>query len=354
MDANTLDSDDAELRSLVRALVRFHYSEWDYNEHWGGDGLEGLFLRENAITNYSPHWDDEAYEEAILGFFDQGYEEYDKGISLFAGYDADGQQLQLLRSLKSDSSPRLQKLREKLRTKNHFLLESEVDTLLEEHISNLVVSLPAGTVMYRARIGYDMKAVTHSSWGNEWHFRAYSAEKLGAPLPLLAASGRLNRSGVSFLYLGTNQETAICEVRPHPGHYVSVGSFESARAIQVADFTKVSIVDYYRSDKLLDDYLLLKTIDELLSLPVVPEDRGEYSLTQFLSDALRRLGLEGVVYRSSVASGANLAVFDASSFDYVDGSAKTQQVSQLQYSYAEVPKIGPKENYIIDGNGNPL
>ena len=27
----------AALSSLVRALVRFHYDEWTYNRHWGGD-----------------------------------------------------------------------------------------------------------------------------------------------------------------------------------------------------------------------------------------------------------------------------------------------------------------------------
>ncbi|MEQ8791597.1 MAG: RES family NAD+ phosphorylase [Pirellulaceae bacterium] len=354
-DANALDADDPGLRSLVRALIRLHYSEWEYNPHWGGGGLEGLLFAENEITNYSPHWDEELYEDLILCFVEKGYEDYDKGISLFAGYDADGQQLPLLRSLKSDLSPKLEKLKKRLHTTNHFLLEKEVDALLRPHISNLLTDLASGTVMYRARIGYDRKAMPLMSWGDEWHFRPYSAGQLGAPPPPLARSGRLNRPGVSFLYLGTNEETAICEVRPHPGHYVSVGGFESMRTIQAADLTKVSILDYYTSDMLLDQYLLLKSIDSLLSLPVVPEDREKYSLTQFLSDAFRRLACEGVMYRSSVASGSNLAVFDTSSFKYVEKSAKAVQVSNLTYEYSAVSRMDrPEEEYLIAGDGNPI
>jgi hypothetical protein len=353
LNANGLDADDPELRSLVRTLVRFHYSEWDYNEHWGGSGLGRLLLAKNAITDYSPHWDQDLYDEILQGFFDSDYEDYDKGVSLFAGYQ-DEQRLPPLRALKSDYSPKLGLLQKELLTTNHFLLESEVDALLRPPSSKLSRTLLAGEVMFRARIGFAMKARPQCGMCEEWHYKPYSAEQLGAPPPALAGGGRLNRPGVSFLYLASNEDTAICEVRPHPGHYVSVGAFESTRVIRVADFTTLSIGDYFLSDKLLDQYLLLKTIDDLLGLPVVPEDRGRYSLTQFLSDALRRLGFEGVMYRSSVGSGSNVAVFDASSFKYIDGSAKSVQVSQLQYAYSPVPEMGPKDDYLIDGEGNFL
>ena len=99
---------------------------------------------------------------------------------------------------------------------------------------------------------------------------------------------------------------------------------------------------------------MLKTIDDMFSKPVAPDDRGLYSLTQFLSDGLRRIGFEGVVYRSSVGSGSNLAVFDASSFKYVEGSGRTVQVSQVKYTYSALASMGQKCDYIIDGNGKPV
>lgn len=356
VEANLMDAGAPELRSLVRALVRFHYSEWDYNGHLGGVGLERLFFSENEITSYAANWDEDLYNDVILGFVDCGDEDYDTGVSLFAGYDTNGQNLKPLCSLKRDTCPKLLRIEKQLRTTNYFLLEKEVDSLLGPHVSKLISHLPAGTRMHRARIGYDQKAlpIWSMAMDDDWHFKPYSAKQLGAPPPRLAGNGRLNRPGVSFLYLCTNEETAISEVRPHPGHHVSVGAFESTRTIQVADFTKVSILDYYRSDKLLEGYLMLKTIDDMFSKPVAPDDRGLYSLTQFLSDGLRRIGFEGVVYRSSVGSGSNLAVFDASSFKYVEGSGRTVQVSQVKYTYSALASMGQKCDYIIDGNGKPV
>ena len=59
---------DPTLRSLFRALVRYNYSEWEYNTHMGGDRLEELLLRENPITAYDPDWDVDSYEDALLAF----------------------------------------------------------------------------------------------------------------------------------------------------------------------------------------------------------------------------------------------------------------------------------------------
>lgn len=123
----------------------------------------------------------------------------------------------------------------------------------------------------------------------------------------------------------------------------------------MADFTKVSIRRFYRSDKLLRDFLLLKNIDDALGLPVAPEDKGKYSLTQLISDSLRHLGFAGVAYRSSLSTtGTNLAVFDTSAFDYVDGSAKCVEVTKLKYAFGPMPKMGSKEEYLYDGDGNMM
>jgi hypothetical protein len=77
---------------LVRALVRFHYDEWIYNTHWGGDGApESLLYRENPIVEHAsaPGFPREAgdIEGFFSSLFDPPYPGYDKGIALFAGHD---------------------------------------------------------------------------------------------------------------------------------------------------------------------------------------------------------------------------------------------------------------------------
>ncbi|MFO0805495.1 MAG: RES family NAD+ phosphorylase [Gemmataceae bacterium] len=345
-----LDGNDAELRNLIRALVRYHFSEWHYNSHFGGDPLEALLMRENPITSFQPHWHSDRYDEVVQGFFDTGYEDYDKGISLFAGYQ-DYVQQPLLEALKTSTDPALDALQRKLLTTNYFLLEDEVRSLLKPHMKKLERHIRKGESLYRARIGYELKARPNEDWGKSVHYKPYSAAALGAPPPHLAGSGRLNRPGVSYLYLATDEMTALSEVRPHPGHHVSVGAFKCLKKVRVADFNAISIRDYCRSDKALDQYLLLKTIDELFSLPVPPEERGRYSFTQFLSDALRHLGFEGVGFKSSVGTGANFTVFDPRAFKYVADSAKVLRVEQLEYRVATTETVKSDGDYLTGPDG---
>ena len=350
----SLDCNDTGLRNLFRALVRYHYSEWDYNEHMGGDGLSRLLSQENPITAYETRWHAENYEEALLEIFHNPYEEYDKGISIYAGYDETGIQLAPLRAIKTDHDSSLVKLRRQLQEKNYFLFEKDATKLLDPHIEKLERIIEAKTILYRSRIGCQKRATPLFGWRDKWHYKPYDGNQLSAPPPITAGGGRLNRPGVSYLYLATDEKTAICEVRPHPGHYVSVGEFECNTPVRVADFNAISIRQYCDSDNRLDQYLLLKTIEQLFSLPVPPEERGKYSFTQFLSDALRHLGFEGISYKSSVGLGVNLAIFDPHSFCYVADTAKVVHIDHLEYTYSGLTPWRSDDDYMTDLDGNYL
>ena len=32
----TIDCENNRLKQLFKALIRYHFSEWEYNTHWGG------------------------------------------------------------------------------------------------------------------------------------------------------------------------------------------------------------------------------------------------------------------------------------------------------------------------------
>lgn len=352
-DIKALSSEDARLRSLFRALVRYYYSEWDYNTHLGGENLEHLLRRVNPLTAVNAGWDEEAYEEAVFHFVGDGYEPYDTGISLFSGYNDFGRNPPLV-ALKEARSRSLYELQEKLQKQNYFLLEDEAKVLLEPHAPILNSYLDAAARLLRARIGYETKATPLSGWGDEWHYKPYEDGSLGAPPPYMAGNGRLNRQGVSFLYLATNEDTAISEVRPHPGHYVSVGAFENLRHLKIADFNSISIRDYCESDKKLRQFVFLKNIDILFSMPIPPEERHRYSFPQFLSDVLRQMGFDGVAYRSSVGTGINFTIFDPSAFKYVADSSTVHEIEGLTYKHSISQKFGDPEDYVTDTNGNFL
>jgi hypothetical protein len=55
------------------------------------------------------------------------------------------------------------------------------------------------------------------------------------PLRDRAREGRANPKGIPYLYLATHQDTAMAEVRPWVGSYVSVAQFVLKRDVRIVD-----------------------------------------------------------------------------------------------------------------------
>ncbi len=349
-NARALSSEDVNLKSKFRALIRYHFSEWHYNHHMGGDGLESLFYRDNPITNYEDSWDIEKYEEAILLILDPAYEDYETGICLFAGY-TDGVQNLPLVAIKNDYDGQLRDLQRQSREKNFFLIEDLVKAVIDPRIPDVEAFLPKGIKLFRTRIGYEARATPLMGWSDERHYRPFSKNKIAAPPPIISSAGRMNRAGVSFLYLATDAETAVAETRPHPGHYCSYGEFESTKQLRIADLSSLEVTDFSASDKRLDEYLLLKTLDDLFSMPITPEGRAEYQFTQLLADSFRKSGFDAICYRSSVGSGKNYVVFNPSLFSYIDGSGRVVKIEELGYRFSQMTIMEEDDSYMTDLNG---
>lgn len=227
---------------------------------------------------------------------------------------------------------------------NHFALDAPLRNLIEPLADRITRTDAAGLKLYRARLGYAAKAFTLFGWLEDRHYRPYRGRELGAPPPPIVGAGRLNRSGVSFLYAATDPTTALSEIRPHPGHFCSVGKFIAQRELKVAELSALDVTDFASCDKELDEFLLLRTIDEAFSIPVIPEARSEYHFPQLLSDTFRYLGFDGVCYRSSVGSGKNYAFFDPSTFKYEIGSAAVVRVDALAYSCTQMHVMEDDDN----------
>jgi hypothetical protein len=345
--------DNAGFKSKFRALIRFYYSETDYNTHLGGDYLDQVLSRANEITNFRAGWNEDAYGEGIMEIVDPPYVDYDKGISLYSGY-SDGAQNCHLISLRRGFDDSLKALKKELTRKNHFLLEDTAKALIEPLCGRVEVGLNAGTVLFRARLGVVASGVPLAGWFDDRHFRPHEGAGISAPPPPVATSGRMNRGGVSYLYLATTAATAVSELRPHPGHYCSIGTFRSTKKLRVADLSSLEVTEFSSSEKELDQYLLLKTIDDVFSLPVIPEGRAEYNFTQTLADAFRQLAYDGVCYRSSVGAGKNYVFFDPDNFQYEADSGAVVRIESLTYVTADIVKMGDDADYWTDLDGELL
>lgn len=337
------DLDDIEpMVMLLRALIRFHWNEFEYNSHWGGESAVHLFA-DDANPVVKPPVTDTYQDEFHFLLEDPVYPDPDKGIAIYAGFDEDGGRN--INFALSQSNPRiLRVLAELLMTEDSVDVAPRFEALIDPFLANLGFTKPKGAVGLRARTGVAAAFQHFPGFGFETEIRRqpYTGTAIGAsPKP---GHGRLNKEGEPVLYLGSKAYTALAEIRPHPGHYVSIGAFETTRDLRLADFDP-DIALFSQNELRLEQYDIIQALDRLMSTPVTPEDKAGYLLTQLLAQVLKAKGFDGVQYRSSVSDGVNFCLFDPTDANFVDGHSAVHHVRGLTYDVPEcstvlVPGIG--------------
>ncbi len=332
-----IDIDSNDFIQMTKALIRYHYSEWDYNRHFGGDEIYTLLAREdNIFLNKLNFKDSNIYAQLIynMSWF-AAYEDYEKGVSIFAGYGEEGQN-PLLCSIKNDLDFSILEIERKLKEENYFNFENEMTDILKQYINTSKKYLKKGDSFFRARIGFQEKK--RSIWGGfigEIVYVPYSDSQIGAPPPHLAGFGRINRVGVSFLYCASDKYTSIAEVRPHPGEIVSIGKFLLNKDCVIFDLTETQFLNYYKSDKDLSLFREINTLIELLQKVIPPSQRHAYNITQLIADCITKLNCEGILFPSSVGQGDNLVLFNPKNMDYTFDEAEVVEIHDIKYEYSQ-------------------
>lgn len=208
---------------------------------------------------------------------------------------------------KSEGLIRWETLRDELMYKNRYFLDERLDA---DRLNELLIQLPADdlpTKWYRARI--------------RTSDATYPIREMGAPPKRLATHGRANPPGIPYLYLGSLPETAAAEVRPHTGEVVCVADFTITDPLNAIDLRnpRKLVSPFLLGDaggamaigQLRADIPFLERLGEELTRPVLPQGAAiDYIPSQYLCEFIKKSGYDGVVYRSSVSDGMNLALFD--------------------------------------------
>lgn len=336
------------LRNLIRALIRLHFNEEDYNDHWGGTSIDDILLNQDnpilAVAT-SPDYNDDLIHR--ITWEGEIYPDPDKGIWLYAGNDDQvGRLIQF--SIPDTVNSELRDIELRLDRENFHVVESAMEALVRKIESDIAAEVAATSLWYRGRIGVTEKVI-HVGNGEITRIATpYKGSEIGALPPPRASAGRTNRQGVSVLYVASEIETALAEIRPHPSHLVSLGGFRARKNLRVARFD-LPISPFASSDTRLQLFALIYHIDSLLSAPIIPEERHRYAATQLLSDVLIRHGFEGVIYRSSVGSGINLCAFDPWAFEYDESASAVKQVNRLHYHFSDVATSTPQRGQAAAG-----
>jgi hypothetical protein len=155
-----------------------------------------------------------------------------------------------------------------------------------------------------------------------------------------AGEGRVNPKGIPCLYFSTDRDTAMTEVRPWIGSYVSVAQFIILRDLKVVDcsadsgprtiyFGKKEPSPEKREERVWRD------INYAFSEPVTrSDDVAEYAPTQLLAEAFRSAGYDGVVYGSKLGDGKTIAIFDLTAAELVNCEGYQVKSVKLEFSHA--------------------
>ncbi len=210
---------------------------------------------------------------------------------------------------------------EEIKFRNRFFPQKQLELdRLEDLFSFFTNTISPDTTLFRSRISKDGKK--------------FPPSKMGKPPSDKTKSGRANPKGIPYLYLASDQKTAIAEVRPAIDDTTTVGRFKVKEPLRVVNLKNPRIDSPFRFGDNLE-YILthlgfLRILGMELSKPISPivEDL-EYLPSQYLCEFIKQEGYDGIAYGSSIAKGYNLAVFQDNKLKCT--STKNHRVVGIDY-----------------------
>lgn len=221
-----------------------------------------------------------------------------------------------------------------------FIYERYTKKFLDDVLmtsSKRVVYIRKGRIYWRARIGSAKSKGLKGSTNNKRVFQQdipYSANEM-KPLPGKAKEGRANPKGIPYLYLATNKQTAIQEVRPWIGSFVTIAKCQIVKNLKIIDCSKnirelntagsnrlyLNQVDWANgklSNSKIEKFVWSQ-INRAFSAPVEPSDHeANYVPTQILAELFKAENYDGIIYNSMFAKGKNIVLFDVDSVEIIN------------------------------------
>lgn len=183
---------------------------------------------------------------------------------------------------------------------NHLNFE-----ILKDYLNKLTATVEEDA-FFRARIS------------NE---RELNKDEMGAPPCKYATAGRANSEGISHLYLASDTQTVVSEIRPSLSDTIYIGKFPIRCELKVIDFRLLKGLDVFEFNDPTRFAINLEIFSEMrqaISKPVRSGDsKLDYLPTQFIVDYIKSLnetesaGYHGIVFESTLStSGYNLMIFN--------------------------------------------
>lgn len=228
-----------------------------------------------------------------------------------------------------------------IQNKNRYILNSESKDFLDsidKTCKDRVRDFKLGSIVWRAQKGHDWRPLYQDDIYIDDVPCPFPPSRM-KPLPHSATEGRANPKGIPYLYVATDKETAMSEVRPWLGATLSAGQFKISKDLRIVDFSVEhgSKNTYLFFEEPAEEQKLKAVwtdIDNAFSKPMESTDlKSEYAPTQIIAELIKSKGYDGIAYKSSLADGHNIVLFDLGSADLMNCS--TYEVEKIAFGFSE-------------------
>lgn len=203
------------------------------------------------------------------------------------------------------------------------------DEFVAEELAESEETLRAGTIFSRGRLGFALDE-------NQERL-AWSGTEIGAPPVDKARAGRANAEGQVVLYVADEEKTAVSEVRPALGFYVSVANLTLKRDCRVLDLTKdLPELNPFEAESIgwhIELRDLLNRLGEEMSRPLErADDLTLYLPCQRLAEYIHQNHYDGIRYPSALNPGGSSIVFFDPEVAEI-GESKLMKVTAVNFEY---------------------
>ena len=218
-----------------------------------------------------------------------------------------------------------------IKTKNRYHSKLINFDILEKYCSFIRKTYKTGDLFYRARISEQT---------------GYPISEMSAPPAGKSSEGRANARGITCLYVASDVDTTLHEVRAGVFDFVSVGTFRLKQDITVVDLRAITEISPFVDGLEYLDHAINKQYLEKLNSEMSKSLRRsdstlDYVPTQYIVDFIKSIEhngsqeYDGIEYNSTTNPGGyNLAIFNPDLFECV--SVSVYDIEKLQYTSKRV------------------
>ena len=231
-----------------------------------------------------------------------------------------------------------------VRTERRFIFDGKAGNFLvavRAASKSRVRILKSGHLLWRAQIG--SRFAPENEMGIEEE-HPYPKARMLPDSKYIKNGLRASPSGFAYLYLATDERTALAEMRPWVGESITLATFKIKKSIKIVDCQPgpenwgERLFDEKPSTEKVDKYVW-NDISKAFSRPVNREDQeSAYLPTQILAEAFKAEGFDGLAYRSGLERGTNVVLFNVRVAKLIHPFVYT--LKKVRYDFEAVPNFG--------------